>query len=69
MLYRDLLGLLFAHKLSTGDQRAEDILTVIRTMKDLSFVDNSYFYPVLAHRANNKDIEGECSSNAREGTD
>lgn len=61
ILYRELLGLLFEHKLSTGDERAEDILTVIKKMKHTSHVDNSYFYPVLAHHAEKGDVDGELS--------
>lgn len=63
ILYRELVGLIFENKLSTGDQRAEDIMSSVMAMKNLSPVDNSYLYPVLAHYAEKGDVEGVLARN------
>lgn len=59
-LYRYLLYSIYGGKSSTGDQRAEDIVAVIKTMQEAEVeVRMHYVYPALAHYAQEGHIDGK----------
>lgn len=58
-MYKELLYLIYGNKLSTGNQRAEDIVTVIKTMQKAQVeVRTHYIYPALAHYSNEGNVQG-----------
>ena len=58
-LYKDLLYSIYGGKLSTGEQRAKDISSVIKVMKEAEVeVRMHYIYPALAHYSQEGNIKG-----------
>ena len=61
-MYRELLGMVYKETLSTGDQRAKDIVTVVTATREHGgrewYVDTAFLLPVLAHYSERGNIEG-----------
>ena len=58
-MYKELLYLIYDGTLSRGNQRAEDILAVIRNMQEKGVeVRTHYIYPALAHYSQDGNMQG-----------